>query len=66
MRNDKSKEEFITWLIEDDEALINSLIYVEEHDEEMDDAFTYFQREMQFEKWLEKNEEEDDGYYGYY
>lgn len=65
-KKDQAKEDFITWLIEDDEALINSMIYIDEHEEEIDEAFTYFQREMQFEKWLEKNEKEDDGYYGYY
>lgn len=65
-KKDQDKEDYITWLIEDDEALINSLIYVEEHDEEIDEAFTYFQREMQFEKWLENDKKEDDGYYGYY
>lgn len=66
-KKDHDKEEYITWLIDDDEALINSLIYVEEHDKEIDEAFLYFQREKQFEKWLENNKEGDDGkYYGYY
>ena len=66
-KKDQSKEDFITWLIDDDEALINSLIYVEEHEEEIDEQFIYFQREKQFEKWLEENNKEgENGYYDYY
>ena len=65
-----SKKEYIDWLLNDDDALVEALIYVEDHEDEMDDAFDYFTKECKFERWLKSREdhkdEGDDDYYGYY
>lgn len=61
------KDKFIDWLLDDEDALIEAYIYVDEHSKEIDEDFDYyFIKSKEFEKWLEDNGKGDDKYYGYY
>ena len=58
------KEKFIDWLINDDEAQLEAMQYIEDHEEEIDKDFILFQRECEFKRYLKDNgydnyEEED-------
>lgn len=56
------KEKFIDWLIEDDDAELDAMQYVEDHEQEIDEDFDYFCKERAFERYLKENgyEEKDD------
>lgn len=58
------KEKFIDWLINDDEAQLEAMQYIEDHEEEINEDFILFQRECEFKRYLKDNgydnyEEED-------
>lgn len=49
------KEMFIDWLLDDEDALLDAMEYVENHEEEIDKAFDYFCKECEFNNWLKRN-----------
>lgn len=62
--NKSPKDKFIDWLINDDEAQLEAMQYIEDHEEEIDEDFILFQRECEFKRYLKDNgydnyEEED-------
>ena len=56
------KEKFIDWLIEDDEAQLEAMQYIEDHEKEIDEDFTEFLTDFAIEKW-EQNSERYNDYY---
>ena len=49
------KEMFIDWLLDDEDALLDAMEYVEDHEEEIDKDFDYFCKECKFNNWLKRN-----------
>lgn len=49
------KEMFLDWLLDDEDALLDAMEYVEDHEEEIDKAFDYFCKEHEFNNWLKRN-----------
>lgn len=63
-RSDKDK--FIDWLLKDEDALLDAMEYVEDHEEEIDDGFDYLLKEMEFERYLKYRDKKGNDYYDYY
>ena len=51
-----SKDKFIDWLLNDDDALLDAMESAEEKFFKIDRDFEYFIKEMEFEKWLKEND----------
>ena len=60
------KDRFIDWLLKDEDALLDAMEYVEEHEKEIDDGFDYLLKEMEFERYLKYRDKKGNGYYDYY
>ena len=54
------KELFIDWLLDDEDALLDAMEYVEDHEEEIDKDFDYFCKECEFNNWLKRNGHEEE------
>ena len=61
-----NKDRFIDWLLNDEDALLDAMEYVEDHEEEIDDGFDYLLKEMEFERYLRYRDKKGNDYYDYY